>query len=139
MDQTLEKTIRLPARIENLERLVDFALAALRQSGAAEKTVADLHLAVDEACTNCISYAYPAGRPGAIELTCRTGPEEVAVVIRDWGRPFNPLKTVPPDLTLDLEDRPIGGLGVFLMKKFSDRLEYRREGGANVLTISKKR
>ena len=117
MDQTRENTIRLPARIENLERLVDFVLSALRQAGAGEKIVADLHLAVDEACTNCVSYAYPEGEPGEIELTCRIGPNKFEISIRDWGRPFNPLKTPPPDLDLDLEDRPIGGLGVFLMKK----------------------
>ena len=139
MDQILEKTIRLPARIENLERLVDFVLSALRQGGAGEKTVADLHLAVDEACTNCVSYAYPEGEPGEIELTCRIGPKKFEISIRDWGRPFNPLKTPPPDLDLDLEDRPIGGLGVFLMKKFSDRLEYRREEDSNLLTIIKRK
>ncbi len=137
MPQTRKKTIRLPARIDNLEKLVDFALTALREAGAPEKTVADLHLAIDEACTNCVSYAYPEEPPGEIELTFRTGPEEFEIVIRDWGRPFNPLETPAPDLSLDLDDRPIGGLGVFLMKKFSDRLEYRREGGANVLTIVK--
>lgn len=139
MTAAIEKSIRLPARIANLEKLVDFTLGILRQGGIGERALSDLHLAIDEACTNCCSYAYPGGEPGEVELTCRIGPEEINITIRDWGRPFNPLETRPPDLNLDLEDRPIGGLGIFLMKKFSDRLEYRREEGANVLTIVKRR
>ncbi len=139
MDEQQENTIRLPARIDNLEKLVNFALAALHRCGASGQIISDFQLAIDEACTNCVSYAYPEGESGEIELTCRNRPGEVEVIIRDWGQPYNPLKTPPPDLNLALEDRPIGGLGVFLMKKFSDRLEYRREKGANVLTIVKKR
>ncbi len=131
-------TFRVPARLDQLEKLVDFALDFLRERELGEKDLNDLHLAIDEACTNCISYAYPEKEPGEIELSCRSGPDAVAVTIRDWGRPFNPLEAEPPDLTLDLEDRPIGGLGIHLMKKSCDRLEYRREDGANVLTIGKK-
>ncbi len=139
MTAIIEKTIRLPARIANLEKLVDFTIGVLREGKIGERTVSDLHLAVDEACTNCCSYAYPGEEPGEVELTCRIGPEEIRIAIRDWGRPFNPLEARPPDLTLDIEDRPIGGLGIFLLKKFSDRLEYRREQDANVLTIVKGR
>ena len=138
MTAAIKKSIRRPARIEHLEEIVDFVLATLRENGIAERITSDLHLAVDEACTNCCSYAYPAGRGGDVELTVRISPEEVAVIIRDWGEPFNPLKAAAPDLSLDLDDRPIGGLGIFLLKKFSDRVEYRREEGANVLTIVKK-
>jgi anti-sigma regulatory factor (Ser/Thr protein kinase) len=139
MNRVTEKTIRLPARLENLEKLIDFAIRVLRKGGVGERTVSDLHLAVDEACTNCCSYAYPDDESGEIELACRIDPEEISITIRDWGRPFNPLENPPPDLTLDLDDRPIGGLGIFLLKKFADRVDYRREKGANVLTIVKKR
>ncbi len=139
MHGTGESSIRLPARLENLEKLIDFALAALREGGVDERIISDLHLAVDEACTNCCSYAYPEGETGEVELAVRIEPEEIAITIRDWGAPFNPLKAAEPDLTLDLDDRPIGGLGIFLLKKFSDRVDYRREEGANVLTIVKRR
>jgi len=139
MNAAIEKTIRLPAEIGNLEKIVDFVLGVLGESGVGERTVSNLHLAVDEACTNCCSYAYPEGEDGDIELTVRVDAGEITITIRDWGRPFNPLDAEPPDLSLDIEDRPIGGLGIFLLKKFSDRLDYRREKGANVLTIVKKR
>lgn len=139
MQKKNQETIRVPARIENLEKLVEFALDALRRAGVGEREAAPVHLAIDEACTNCISYAYPEGREGEIELACRIGPGEIVFTIRDWGRPFNPLQAEPPDLSLGIEDRPVGGLGIYLMKKSSDRLEYRREEGANVLTITKKK
>ncbi len=138
MKKTNQEIIRVPARLENLKKLVEFALGALRRAGVGEREAAAVHLAIDEACTNCISYAYPEGQPGEIELACRIEPGEIVFTIRDRGRPFNPLETKPPDLSLGIEDRPIGGLGVFLMKKSCDRLEYRREAGTNVLTIGKK-
>ncbi len=132
------KTIRVPARLENLEKLVDFVIGCLECSGIPPQAVSDIHLAVDEACTNTIKYAYPEGEKGEIELTCGADGSTVTVTIRDWGAPFNPLEAPPPDLSLDIEDRPVGGLGIFLMKKFSDRLEYRRENDSNLLTIIKK-
>ncbi len=139
MQKKNQESIRVPARLENLEKLVEFALDALRRTGVGEREAAPVHLAIDEACTNCISYAYPEGQEGEIELACRIEPEEIVFTIRDWGRPFNPLKAEAPDLSLGIEDRPVGGLGIYLMKKSCDRLEYRREEGANVLRIIKKR
>ncbi|MFH1039364.1 MAG: ATP-binding protein [PVC group bacterium] len=132
------KTIRVPARLENLEKLVDFIIGCLECSGVPQPAISDIHLAADEACTNTITYAYPAGERGDIELSCAVSGGTITVTIRDWGVPFNPLQAPSPDIGLDIEDRPIGGLGIFLMKKFSDRLEYRRVDGSNLLTIIKK-
>ena len=139
MQKKNQDSIRVPARLESLEKLVEFALAALRRAGIGDRDAAPVHLAIDEACTNCISYAYPEGQEGEIEISCRNEPGEIVFTIRDWGRPFNPLEAEPPDLSLGIEDRPVGGLGICLMKKSCDRLEYRREEGANVLTITKKK
>jgi sigma-B regulation protein RsbU (phosphoserine phosphatase) len=132
------KTIRIPARLENLEKLIDFILSCLKSAGIDKETASEIHLAVDEACTNSIKYAYPNGPAGDIELSCVLNRRSATTTIRDWGAPFNPLESPPPDLNLDIDERPIGGLGIYLMKKFSDRLEYRRENGSNLLTIIKK-
>lgn len=129
--------IRLSARLENLEKLIDFALSCLKSAGIEKEIASEIHLAVDEACTNTIKYAYTAGVPGDIELSCLLDRRFATVIIRDWGPPFNPLEMEPPDLSLDIAERPIGGLGIYLMKKFSDRLEYRREDGSNILAIIK--
>lgn len=133
-----EMKIRLPARLENLEELINFTLHFLSSCGVDKETASEIHLAVDEACTNSIKYAYPPGREGELELSCALTGDSVIVTIRDWGKAFNPLESPPPDLDLGIEERPIGGLGIFLMKKFSDRLEYRRENNSNFLTIIKK-
>jgi len=129
--------IRLSARLENLEKLIDFSLSCLKSAGIEKETASEIHLAVDEACTNTIKYAYSDGATGDIELSCVLDHRLATVIIRDWGPPFNPLDMPPPDLSLDIDARPIGGLGIYLMKKFSDRLEYRRENGSNILTIIK--
>ncbi len=129
--------IRLSARLENLEKLIDFSLSCLKSAGIKKETASGIHLAVDEACTNTIKYAYSDGATGDIELSCVLDHRLATVIIRDWGPPFNPLDMPPPDLSLDIDARPIGGLGIYLMKKFSDRLEYRREDGSNILTIIK--
>jgi anti-sigma regulatory factor (Ser/Thr protein kinase) len=129
--------IRLPARLENLEKLIDFTLSCLKSAGINKEIASEIHLAVDEACTNTIKYAYSAGATGDIELSCLLDHRSATVIIRDWGPPFNPLEMPPPDLSLDIDERPIGGLGIYLMKKFTDRLEYRREDDSNILTIIK--
>ncbi len=138
MNSKQKKSLRLPARIENLEKLIDCILEEVKKAGIGPKPASDIHLAADEACTNAISYAYPPGEEKDIEVTCSRTPEEFTVTIRDWGKPFNPLQTSPPNLDLELEERPVGGLGIFLMKKFADRIDYRREDDSNLLTIIKK-
>lgn len=130
-----EKTIRLPAILENLEKFVEFALSCARQWKIDEKKIPGIHLVTDEACVNIINYAYPAGREGELELTCSLAEKKFLLSIRDWGKEFDPTTTPPPDLELDLEHRPIGGLGVFLIKKYSDEFHYARENGANKLRI----
>mgnify|MGYP006291027597 CR=1 FL=1 len=137
MNSEVTRSIRLPARVKNLEKLMEFILNLLKETGIGEKEASDIHLAADEACTNVINYAYPEDAKKDIEVTFRNRADAIEIEIRDWGRPFNPLQAPPPDLNLELEERPIGGLGIFLMKKFTDRVEYRREDGSNLLTIVK--
>jgi serine/threonine-protein kinase RsbW len=131
------KKIKAQAVLKNLEKLIDFTISAARSAGGDDEKISDVHLAVDEACTNIINYAYPKGEEGEIEITCSLSKTSFLVRIRDWGRPFDPTKTPPPDLELDLDHRPIGGLGIFLMKKFSDELRFRRENNSNCLEIVK--
>ncbi len=129
--------LRLPARLEKLEELIDFTISCLKSAGIEKETTSEIHLAVDEACTNTIKYAYTDGVAGDIELSCAIDRGVATITIQDWGHPFNPLELPPPDLNLDIDERPIGGLGIYLMKKFTDRLEYRREDDSNILTIIK--
>jgi len=131
------RKLKLPARLSELENLVDFVLAAARREGLGEEETAAVHLAVDEACTNIINYSYSAGETGTIEVEHSPDPGSFTVIIRDHGRPFDPTLSPAPGLEADISRRPVGGLGIFLMKKSLDELRYRRRGGRNELTLVK--
>lgn len=131
-------SIRVKATLDQLEKLVNFVIARARELEAPKKAIDDLHLAADEACTNVIRYAYPPGEEGEVEVSCRTAPGLFTLSIRDWGKPFDPLAVPPPDLKLDLDQRPVGGLGILFIRKAADELTYRRDGGCNLLVIGKK-
>jgi anti-sigma regulatory factor (Ser/Thr protein kinase) len=98
--------------------------------------IGELDLLVEEAIVNVCRYAYPEGRPGIMTVTHSIpAPGELTVEIADQGPAFNPLSTEPPDLTLSLQQRPIGGLGIFLLRTLAKSLTYRREDGWNRLTF----
>lgn len=98
-----------------------------------------IRLSIEEAVENVVRYAYEGGL-GWIEVGTELDPEGVmlTILLRDAGVPFNPLESPDPDLTSSVEDRQIGGLGIFLCKKLMDHIEYKYEGGCNVLTMHKK-
>jgi anti-sigma regulatory factor (Ser/Thr protein kinase) len=91
-----------------------------------------LDLLIEEILINIVHYSYPEGDPGVVTITYSV-PEagELAVEVGDQGVAFDPLAAGPPDLTLDLKRRPVGGLGIVLMKAFAKSLTYRREQGWN--------
>ena len=98
-----------------------------------------IRLSIEEAVENVVRYAYEGGM-GWIEVGTDLDPEGVmlTIVLKDAGVPFNPLEKEDPDITLSVEDRKIGGLGIFLCKKLMDNIEYKYEDGCNVLIMSKK-
>lgn len=97
------------------------------------------NLCLDEVLTNIISYGYDEPAPHAVSITLSCDNGTVTAVVTDHGKPFNPLEEAPePDLDADIEDRPIGGLGVFFLKQMMDDVRYERMGHANQLTLSKK-
>jgi serine/threonine-protein kinase RsbW len=100
--------------------------------------ILDTQLAVEEAITNIIVHGYPPGQ-GDITITCRAAPKNIEVRIEDSAAPFNPLSLPDPDLSGEVEDRKIGGLGVFLIRQVMDGISYRRENGKNILTLEKRR
>jgi anti-sigma regulatory factor (Ser/Thr protein kinase) len=121
------------------------ALAALAERvegfGAAQRLPASvvnaLNVVLDEAVSNAINHGYDAGVHGEISVRLRRAPDDVLLEIEDDGRPFDPLQAPPPDLSLPLERRPIGGLGVHLIRNLMDEVSYARVGGRNVLKMVK--
>lgn len=101
-----------------------------------EERLSELDLLVDELIMNVCIHAYPDDRPGNLTVTYSVpSPGELSVEVADQGVEFNPLKAKPPDLTLSLEARPIGGFGIHLVKTLAKSLTYSREQGWNRLTF----
>ena len=95
-----------------------------------------IKLAMDEAVTNVIQYAYPGSEGDiCIDMGCDNG--LLKIVITDNGIQFNPLEKQEPDITLSLDERPIGGLGIFLVKQLMTDVRYDRSEGKNILTMTK--
>jgi anti-sigma regulatory factor (Ser/Thr protein kinase) len=128
--------IRLPAKIENLKQLMRFVSDYASTEGFAQKRVREIELATEEALINIFHYAYPDDETGEVEVRCRMEDQSSLVIdILDTGQPFD-IQSVPePDLTLDVSERKIGGLGIYLIKKMVSEVRYRREGGSNILTL----
>jgi anti-sigma regulatory factor (Ser/Thr protein kinase) len=93
-------------------------------------------LVLEEILVNVIRYAYPAGEPGSVEVDYTVeGTGQLWVQVSDKGREFDPLAADPPDLSRGLADRPIGGLGIFLVKSIAESITYCREGDRNILAF----
>ena len=109
-----------------------------RQHDLPAKVMHDLNLALEEILTNIISYGYTDNREHEIKVILSVQPGEMRVDVEDDGQSFNPLEAPEPDTTKPLEERTIGGLGIHLVRKLMDGLEYKRQGERNFLTLKKK-
>jgi anti-sigma regulatory factor (Ser/Thr protein kinase) len=127
--------IRLPARMESLRTLLGFVESCLSSQGIGEERLREVELAMEEILVNIFHYAYP-DREGEVELSCLPdGGGQVLVEVADQGVPFDPLSRRDPDLQTGIEERNIGGLGVFFLKRLIPAVRYRREGERNILTL----
>jgi anti-sigma regulatory factor (Ser/Thr protein kinase) len=95
-------------------------------------------LAFDELVTNCIKYGYDDAHDHTIVFVLSFDDHNLNIDVIDDGRPFNPLSAPEPDLSLQLDDRAIGGLGIHLLRKMADHMAYERRDGANRLRITKR-
>ncbi|MBP5771263.1 MAG: ATP-binding protein [Bacteroidaceae bacterium] len=121
--------------IHRLDVFIDDVCRTLHLDGA---TTFRLHLALEEAVANVINYAYPEGTRGEIHLRVSSDAGKLVFVITDQGIPFDPTSVDEPDITADADQRTIGGLGVFLMRQYMDKLQYENRDGLNILTLTKK-
>ena len=94
-------------------------------------------LAVEEAVVNVMSYAYPIGTEGEIQVDARATEQSLKFIITDQGKAFDPTQGGNADTSLSAEDRPIGGLGILLVQSLMDSINYERYEGKNVLTLKK--
>lgn len=134
------KTIVLPAKMDQWDHVYELVESCLDGTDTSEKTKYDLFVSAEEIFTNIASYAYDSVE-GMVEISCgfcTESQDELRVSFKDWGTPYNPLERSDPDFDIPFEERGIGGLGIFMVKKFMDYVEYRNEHGCNIFTIGKK-
>ena len=131
--------LTLASRLEELPRANDF-LAGLADSGeVTQNELLTLQLILEEVLVNVICHGQPATPDEPIEIALRLSADDLEMEITDGGAPFDPLTAPPPDVTAPLEDRPIGGLGIHLVKKLSDSVGYRRSENRNHLWLTRGR
>ncbi len=129
-----------PAQFEYLDAMRDFAAEAARLAVMDEKEIYNFQLAVDEAASNIIEHAYEGIPDGKIEITIEITRAALTVTLCDQGQRFNADEIVDPDLEAPLDERAIGGLGLFFMRKLMDEVRFETQPGrGNVLTMVKRR
>ncbi|MDL2286725.1 SpoIIE family protein phosphatase [Desulfococcaceae bacterium OttesenSCG-928-F15] len=129
----------VPASLESLPQILQFVGGELEELQCDPQKQMRFQLAVEEAFVNIVNYAYPDLRDGekiSLRLDILDVPRRIALYIADTGIPFNPLEKPDPDISLSAEERQAGGLGVFLIRQNTDKVEYARENGYNILKLS---
>ena len=130
------RQLTLPACLENLEPLQEFITTCARNHALPEDRIPKLQLASEEALMNIFSYAYPDEGPGDVTVRCflqKAG--ELLISFEDNGKAFDVLSVDDPDTDLSLEDRDVGGLGIFFIRQMTDAVWYSRKDNKNILTF----
>ena len=132
------KSITVEAKIENVDKVTEFVNEVLEEKECPLKVQMQLDVAIDEIFGNIAYYAYGKGSGNAtIQIEMEDNPPKITLIFIDQGTRYNPLENQDPDMTLHIEDREIGRLGIFLVKKTMDELSYEYVDGQNILTMKK--
>ena len=132
------KELTIKAAIENIEKVTIFVNTELEALDCPYKAEMQIDLAIDELFGNIANYAYnPETGDATVRLEVEEDPLSVIITFSDNGKPFNPLENPEPDVTLSASEREVGGLGIFLVKKTMNMVDYKYENGKNILTIKK--
>lgn len=121
---------------DNLDRVQDFVSGFLEEAGFQTKQIMQVNIAVEEIYVNISSYAYNPD-VGPVTIRCTSDANKAVIEFIDSGKRYNPLEREDPDITQAAEERGVGGLGVFMVKKLMDNISYRYENGNNILIIEK--
>lgn len=133
-----DKQLTLYNDVKEVTQLSSFVKATLQQLGIAKSLAAKLRLAVEEAVVNVMEYAYPPQKRGEVNIRITYDGERLQFIITDSGVAFNPTETAVADTTLSAEERPVGGLGILLVRELMDSTNYERIDHKNVLTLTKR-
>ena len=132
------KKMKFAAEVSSINAVTDFVNEQLELADCPMRAQIQIDVAIDEIFSNIAHYAYENGIGDAevgVEIT--DNPDTVEITFEDCGIPYNPLEKEDPDVTLSADDREIGGLGIFMVKKSMDELKYEYRDGKNIFTIIK--
>ena len=133
----LKRHLKIENEIGQISRLSKFITDIVKARKLDEDLAMNINLAMEEAVTNSIMYAYPEGTKGEIEIEARVDDEKIEFTISDNGMEFDPTARPEPDINAGAEERPIGGLGIFLVRKIMDSVTYKRDKDVNILNLVK--
>ncbi len=132
------KEVSVDAVVENLEFVTDFVNEQLEAYNCPMKAQMQIDIAIDELFSNIAHYAYdPDVGPATVRVEVLEDPLSVVITFIDHGVPYDPLSAADPDITLSAEERQIGGLGIYMVKKSMDAITYEYKDGQNILRIKK--
>jgi serine/threonine-protein kinase RsbW len=137
--------MRYLAQYENLDAVREFAAEAAAETGLNDAAAFQVQMAVDEAFTNIIEHAYGGESNQEVEVTCEIAGDALILTLKDCGTSFDPGLIGDPDLNASLEDREVGGLGLYFMRKLMDDVHFLfnqapgNEEGCNILTMVKRK
>ena len=135
---TLDEQLTLGNDVKEVAQLGSFIKDVMARIGIGKPLAPKLRLALEEAVVNVMEYAYPAGGHGDVTIRATYDGERLRLIISDSGIAFNPTEAASADTTLSAEERPVGGLGILLMRELMDFINYERIDGRNILTLTKK-
>ena len=132
------KELTIEATPENVDKAIEFVDEMLEECGCGMKEQMAIDVAVDELFANIAHYAYnPETGYATVKVDVIKDPLSVEITFVDNGKPYDPLAKADPDTTQSIEDRPIGGMGILIVKKSMDAVDYEYKDGKNILTIKK--
>lgn len=132
------KSITAEAKIENIALVTDFVNSILEKNECSMKVQMEIDIVIDEIFSNIAYYAYaPGSGEATVQVEIEDSPKRLELFFIDRGIPYNPLENKDPDVTLDIEERKIGGLGIFLVKEMMDEVLYEYVDGQNILKLIK--
>lgn len=128
------------AEDSNLDKVLAFVTENLENLECSPKAMMQIEISLEEIFVNVAHYAYKdtPEKKGKVRIGCSMEEGIVKITVCDSGIPYNPLEKKDPDITLSAEERPIGGLGIFMVKKYMDEIRYEHVDGENRLVLIKK-
>jgi serine/threonine-protein kinase RsbW len=133
------ETLRMQAVLKNVPLATRCVTRWAEIAGFDERALYEIQLAVDEACANVVHHAYQGMDPGDMEISCLLDEQGLTIQVRDWGRGFDPKGVEEPDVDAPLEERTLGGLGLFLVRQVMDDVEFTFDPQVgNILRMAKR-